>query len=269
MRRQEIELVERLPAYYNFEYARLGNFALTTNETRYILNDFAIDYKGEINTPGHHFAKILSSVITPKKTQYLDSLSYPHYAKPTQYPYAFYVDISKAFAQIIEVFGINCSHREGRYFAYGDAPTDEIFMTSKIMRALLVGGTYKYSRLQEWKNHDLISRKFYNRHYSPFTQRAIFSTLHAIAYQLRPYILYWHTDGCIVPYIYMDRVSTWFHERGIVYSIKAEGVAQIYGTGSYRVGEYRTTNFNRQHRELSNLRGDFSEWWLKQWDLIS
>lgn len=266
MRTQEIELVQRLPAYFNFEYARLGNFALTTKDRRYILNDFAVTRNKETETPGYHFNKVLSDIITPKKSSYGIDLSYPHYAKPGQYPYAYYVDISKAYAQIASVYGINCSHREGRYFAYGDAPFDEIFMTSKIMRALLVSGTHKFNRIQEWKNNDLTSRRFYNRNYSPFISYSIFATLHAFASALRGNYLYWHTDGCIVPYIRLAAVTSWFQRRGIEYSIKAEGITQVYSTGSYRVGQHRTENFNRQHRELSNIRDDFARWWIKQFE---
>lgn len=266
MRPQELVITDRLPAYFLFDYAKLGSFALTTKDTRYILDEYAVTYNGETNTPGHHFSKVCKTVNFPKQTNYSNSLSYPYKAIPCKYPYCFYVDIRHAFAQIAGVFGMDCSHREGRYMAYGTTPLPDIFEDNKIMRALLVGATGKQSTLQEWKNHELTSRQFPNRNYAPMLQRAIFSFLHSVAQSLNRYTIYHHTDGFIVPYIYMARVCDWLQSRGIVYSIKAEGITEVYGVGSYRIGPTRTNNHHIQKSGHSNIRSDAAEWWIEQWD---
>lgn len=266
MREQQITITDRLPAYYLFDYAKLGSFALTTRKDRYILDEYAVEYEGEVNTPGHHFSTVCKDVSFPKKTDYNDVLSYPYYAKPCKYPYCFYVDIRHAFAQIASVYGMDCSHREGRYMAFGTTPLPAIFDDSKIMRALLVSGTGKKSTLQEWKNGQLKSRQFPNRNYAPMLQRAIFGTLHAIGAGLQESILYMHTDGFIVPYRRLDRVQRWLEERGIDYRIKAEGITEIFGVGRYRIGEVRTVHRTLQKGEHSNITGINAGWWLKQWE---
>lgn len=266
MRSQELIITDRLPAYFLFDYAKLGSFALTTKDTRYILDEYATEYNGEIDTPGHHFSTVCKNINFPKKTQYSDNLSYPYKATPCVYPYGFYVDIRHAFAQIASVFGMDCSHREGRYMAFGTTPLPEIFDTSKIMRALLVGGTYPKSTLQEWKNHELKSRQFPNRNNAPMLRRAIFGFLHAIASSLDRYTIYHHTDGFICKYVHLASVTNWLESRGILYTIKAEGITAIYGNGSYRIGETRTNNRVVQKRSHSNIRNDASRWWLEQWD---
>ena len=266
MRRKQITLTDRLPAYFLYDYATLGNFSLTTRDERFILDEYAVTIDGETDTPGHHFSKILEAVSFPKKTGYSDTVSYPYYAKPCLYPYGFYVDIRKAFYQIANIYGLETSHSEGRYMAFGNTKPPEIFASSKIMRALLVSGTHKTSTLQEWKNGQLTSRQFPNRNYAPMLQRAILSTLHAISYSLRKWILYCHTDGFITGYRNIDRVTKYLEQRGVEYSIKAEGIVQIYGVGSYRIGNTRTVTNHNQKQEHTNITGINADWWLKQWD---
>lgn len=266
MRSNEVILTETLPAYFLFDYAKLGSFALTTKKERYILDEYAINYEGKIETPGHHFSTICKNISFPKKTQYSDNLSYPYRAIPCKYPYCFYIDVRRAFAQITQVFGLDCSHREGRYMAFGTTPLPEIFNDSKIMRALLISGVGPKSTLQEWKNGQLTKRQFPNRNHAPMLSRAILGFLHAVASELSPFTLYHHTDGFIIRYIHLRRVCDWLDRHGILYSIKAEGITEVYGVGSYRIGEQRTRNHHIQQQSHSNIWGDCAGWWLRQWD---
>lgn len=266
MRSKELVITDVLPAYFLYDYAIMGSFALTTKQTRYILDEYAIDYEGQVNTPGHHFSKILSDVTFPRKTLYHDTLSYPYKAIPCKHPYCFYVDIRHAFSQIASVVGIDCSHREGRYMAFGTTPLPAIFEDSKIMRALLVSGTGKESSLTEWKNHEINTRRFPNRNHAPMLQRAIFGLLHAIGHGVSRWTIYHHTDGFVVPYGYIGKVRQYLEERGIEYSVKHEGITQVYGSGSYRVGKFSTRVKSFQSHPTGNIRGDSADWWLKQWE---
>jgi hypothetical protein len=266
MRRKELVITDRLPAYFLFDYAILGNFALTTGKQRFILDEYATTYNGEVDTPGHHFSTVCKDILFPRNKVYHDNLSYPYKAIPGKHPYCFYLDIVHAFSQIATVFGMDCSHREGRYMGFGTTPLPHIFEDSKIMRALLVSGTGKESTLTEWRNHELKTRKFPNRNHAPMLQRAIFAFLHAVACKLSPYTIYHHTDGFIVPYIHLARVSNWLDKRGILYSVKGEGVTEVYGIGSYRIGELRTRHQLIQQRSSNGVRADSAEWWLGQWE---
>lgn len=266
MRSKELVITDTLPAYFLFDYAIMGSFALTTKQTRYILDEYVVTLNGEQNTPGHHFSKVCNEITFPRTKHYHDSLSYPFKAIPCKHPYCFYVDIRHAFAQIAEVVGIDCSNREGRYMAFGTTTLPEVFEDSKIMRALLISGTGKESSITEWKNHDILTRRFPNRNHAPMLQRAIFGVLHAIASKLSPYTIYHHTDGFIVRHSHIDTVKNWLDERGILHSIKGEGVTQVYGSGSYRIGELATRNKAFQSTTTGNIRDDFSDWWIKQWE---
>lgn len=266
MRTKELIITDMLPAYFLFDYAIMGSFALTTKTQRFILDEYATTLEEVTDTPGHHFSTICKDIRFPKKPGTDASLSYPYKSIPSKHPYCFYVDVYHAYSQITEIMGIDCSYREGRYMAFGTTPLHPIFEDSKIMRALLVGGTGKESTLTEWKNHDIVTRRFYNRNYAPCLSGAIFGVLHAIAGLIEPYTLYSHTDGHIVRSGDLSRVCKLLEERGIRYTIKGEGITQIYGAGSYRVGSLATRNKAFQRSPVSNICANHSHWWLTQWE---
>lgn len=262
MCRRNIVIVNRFPEYFSFKHCVLGSYAYTTSTDRYILNDYAIDYNGETETPGYHFNRAVQSVRFPKKTMYHDTLSYPYKAIPCSLPYGFYVDIRKAYTQIANVFGLETSHREGRYCGYGQTLAPAITTDNKYARALLVAGTTKQSTITEWTKGELRTRKFNNRNYAPMLSRAILATLHAIQSDVSPYTVYCHTDGFIVPFWHMERVCS-ILERvwSIEYTIKFEGATTIYGVGSYDCGEHRTRTRGNQQHPQNGIRSEFASWW--------
>jgi hypothetical protein len=239
---------------------------MTTKTERMLLREYAFEYQDEMDTPGHHFNTLVKDIRFPKKTTYSDALSYPYKALPCQLPYAFYLDISQAFSQIASVYGLECSHREGRYMAFGITSTPAIFSQQKMLRALLISGTNRQSRLTEWKNHELQSRQFNNRNYAPMLSRAIYSTLHAVQNLVNPYSVYCHTDGFIIPHWYFNRVTRLLDERHIAYSIKGEGITGIRNIGSYFIGTKTTRTASIRRTGVNNIRSDNAGWWLEQWD---
>lgn len=255
-------MVDRLPVYWQFKRAILGSFSLTTPTERYILNEFAINHNGETETPGHHFSQALKEVRFRKRSIIGHNLSYPYKAIPGAVPYAFYLDISSAYAQIADVFGLEVTFTEGRYIAYGDTLVPEICHREKICRALLVSGTGKLSHYTEWKNETLNNRQFYNRNYAPYLRYAIIATLHAVQSQLDRYTIYAHTDGFICPSWHIKKACKLLDQYGFHYRIKAEGITRINGVGSYSIGNISTRNHYSQKTERRNIRSDFSEWWL-------
>lgn len=260
-------IVEQLPIYWNFDYARLGNFSLTTKTDRYMLKEALITHENETELPSHHFNQICKTVSFSKGNPYHTQLSFPYKAIPCSLPYAFYVDVSQAYYQIINAFGMEVSHREGRFCAFGSTKPPELFAQNKMVRALLVSGTMRKSKFTEWKDHDLHIRTFSNPNYAPGLRSAIYRTLHAIQSLVSNYSVYCHTDGFIVPSWRIGRVTQLLEGYGIEYSIKGEGITQIFGVGAYRIGGKRTANYQTTNLTIKeNIRHDWREWWLRNFE---
>lgn len=257
-------IVNRFPHYFDFDYCILGNFAYTTRKERFILDEFAMENEGVTETPGYHFNQVFREIHTPKKHSYTDAVSYPYKAIPCRLPYAFYVDIRHAYAQIANRFGINCSHKEGRYMAFGDTPFPAVFNQNKYCRALLVSGVGRKSRITEWKNGTLQSREYSNRHYSPMLSRAILYSLHAIQHAVSDASVYCHTDGFIIPFWRLAEVERKLNGWGLAYSIKHEGITTVYGVGSYDCGPHRSRFHHHTAGKKNSIRVDHANWWLKQ-----
>jgi hypothetical protein len=265
MRRDKIE-VDKLPIYWQFKRAILGNFALTAGNERYMIREFVIENEGERETPSYHFSKLLDGKQFPKKLDNVSQLAYPYKAIPCRLPEAVYLDIRSAFYTIASVFGLENMHREGRYLYLGASKPHSLFAESKLMRALLVAGVREKSTLQEWTHGEIRTRQFPNKNYAPNLSRSIFAFLHSVHSALYRYTVYCHTDGFIIPVWYLHRVSKWLDERQIPYSIKGSGPCQVYGVGSYSIGKEHTKSYHSGHRQKDNIRHEFSDWWLKQWD---
>lgn len=264
--KRHIVLVERFPAYFLFDYAIIGNFALTTKDTRYVHSDYATEFNGEIDTPGHHFNEVFKDIQIPRRNPYSETPGFPYKCIPCQLPYAFYLDISQAYYQIASVYGVDCTHREGRYFGFGETLPHRILSENKMMRALLVSGTNRQSKLTEWKNHEINTRSFRNNNYAPGIREAILRTLHAIQALVSDWSVYCHTDGFIIPYWHLDRVIRILNERGIQYKIKAEGLTEIFNVGQYSIGATKSVNLNLRKYPANGIRFEARDWWLRQWD---
>lgn len=258
----EKRVVERLPHYGKFDYMRLGYFSHATREVKFISREDSLTIDGETETPGYFFGKIFKDLWTAKKTIAQSDLSYPFYAVPGKQPAIVYIDIRHAFKQIIHAFGMECFIEEGRQVAYGETlPVHEAF-NNKIVRGLLVTATGKTGSYQEWIDHDIRTVRFSNPNYAPHISYTIWAVLHAIQSVLSPFTVYGHTDGFIVPLRHVERVTKILSGYGFDYSIKGTGSGEIYGVGSYRVGQVKTSLFVPSKRIRRYVRDDNSKWWL-------
>lgn len=259
---QEKRIVNRLPHYGRFDYARIGFFSLTTRDTKFISEDDAVTVSGETETPGYHFGKFMSGLWTAKRTNTDLNLSYPFKAVPGKYPNGIYVDIRHAFRQIARAFGMEVFVDEGRFVAYGETLPDVECFQNKICRGLLVTGVSRYGSYQEWINRDIRTVKFSNPNYAPHIAHAIWAVLHSVQSVLSPYTVYGHTDGFIVPKRHLPVVAETLDFYGFNYTIKGSGPCEVYGTGSYRVGETRTRLLVPSKGTRVYIREDNSKWWL-------
>lgn len=261
----EKRIVNRLPHYGRFDWARLGYFSLTTKETKFISKDDAITIGNETETPGYFFGQFMKGLWTAKqKVNQLDYLSYPYKAIPGKYPSCVYIDIRHAFKQIACAFGMEIWVREGDICGYGDTQPTASCFSDKICRGLLVTGTQKTGSFEEWKERDIRTVHFSNPNYAPHLQLCIWSTLHAIQAVLMPYTIYGHTDGFIVPTRHVQRVTRILDEYGFRYSVKGTGFCVVNGVGSYRVGDVETRLHLHPQGSRLYVREDNCKWWLRK-----
>lgn len=261
---KEKRIVNRLPHYGRFEYARLGYFSLSTKDIKFISRDDSVTVGQETETPGYFFGQFIKGVWTAKRSDNLIELSYPYRAIPGKFPAGVYIDIRHAFRQIMLVFGMEVFIREGKMCAYGETlPTAPCF-NNRICRGLLVTGVSKNGSFQEWKDHDLRTVHFSNPYYSPHVRYTIWAALHAVQTYLAPYSLYAHTDGVIVPARHEERIGRMLCEIGLNYTVKHRGAGEIYGVSNYRIGHHRSLTTNRDNHSRSNIREDNYKWWLDQ-----
>lgn len=265
-----IHLVPRLPDYTSFYYARMGSFSLSTNAVKYIAFEDVVDYDGIQETSGAHYRRFLQTRIDrlPRRNAPDLDISYPYYAKATSIPSALYVDIRRAYQQIVKSFGMEVWYKEGKAIGYGETiPDTALFDVDKISRGLLVTGHNKESRYTLWQNGTLKTVSFSNQYFAPYLQRAIYRTLHAIMSKVKPLVFYAHTDGFIINHRMLPRIDKILTQYNFEYAIKDYGAASIKTTGTYKIGERETFNYARNKPRSSDyiVSDDRDDWWLKMY----
>lgn len=263
---EEKRVVERLPHYGRFDYARLGYFSLTTKDTKFISREDSLTIDGVTETPGYFFGQFMKGLwVGKQKNPNKIDLSYPYKAIPGKIPYAAYIDIRSAYRQIAAAFGMEVFIEEGRICAYGETTPLAPCFDNKICRGLLVTGLGKKGNYQEWKDRDLRTVEFSNPNYAPHVTYCIWATLHAIQAHIDPFSAYCHTDGFIVARRHIETVTGILDKFGFAYAIKASGFTEIFGVGSYRVGDTRTRVKLHPDRTRRYIREDNSKWWLEHY----
>lgn len=256
------EVVADLPSYYNMDYAVLGSFSLTTREVKYVHEEDAITEMGITETPPYHFRKQMEDAQFSRKKTF-DAHNYPYYAIPGKWGYAYYLDIRRAYLQIASRFGSDCHLLPGKTIAYGEGTfNDPIFAKYRLIRGMLVSGTGEELKSTIWEDGNYHTRTRKNSLHAPHLRGAIMNTLHAIAWVCKRYVVYWHTDGCIVPSIYFSRLQKILDTYGFTHAIKHEGYTQVYGVGAYTIGEYSTLTPKITQTRKDNIIEDNPLWYL-------
>lgn len=258
----ETEVVEHLPDYYLMDYAILGNFSLTTKEVKYVSLEDAITENGKTETPPYHFRKAMEWGEYAKNNSPACH-SYPYYAIPGKWGYCFYVDIRRAYLQLARRFGSDVYIIPGKTVGYGQYTfTDTIFDKYRLIRGMLVSGTSEEIKSTIWENGNYHTKKRRNSLFAPHLRAAIMNTLHAIAWLCKRYVIYWHTDGCIVPNVYLNKLCKVLDTYGVTHAIKHEGETTVYGVGSYTIGEYSTLTPKVRQSRKDHIIEDNPLWYL-------
>lgn len=235
-----MNIVDVLPSYYDMKYAILGNFSLSTKEDKYVTREDIVSHNGKEETPPYHFRKAMEIGEYSKRSS-LVCHPYPYYAVSGRWGYCFYIDIRKAYLQIARRFGSDVHYKVGGGIGYGEYTfDDQIFSDNKIVRGMLVSGTQSEIKQTVWFDGNYHQNKHHNSLHAPYLRASIMNTLQAIAFVCKRYCVYWHTDGCIVPSIYLDKLTKMLDTHSFQWAIKKEGYTEIFGIGSYTIGDYTT-----------------------------
>lgn len=254
--------VDELPSYYPMPYAVIGNFSLSTKGEKFIRNEDGINIDGHFETPPYHFRRIMGDIETAKREPpYVHS--YPYYCIPGRWPYSFYVDIRRAYLQIASRYGGETFIKPPYTIGYGEYRfTDEVWQRYRILRGLLVSGTNQEIKSTIWSDGNYHVSTHKNTLFSPHLRGCVMNTLHAIAHACRRYVIYWHTDGCIVPSLYLSKVEDILKRYRLTYAIKAEGETVVYGVGSYSVGTVNTLTSKTFQKRKDGIIEDNPLWYL-------
>lgn len=238
-------IADELPPYYSLKGNwKIGNFAYRSKYLSIYDKSVCFRWNGEYNTPSAHFREFAKNLQFGKKNP-PDYLTYPYYAKPCKIPNGVYLDIHRAYSQIASVIGAEAQFKEGKWFEYGITRfTNELF-DNKTLRGLIVSATSEKGQVTTWNSEkdELVQSKFHNELYAPHLRLGIMHILHAIASSLMPYIVYWHTDGMIIPFHFLPKVEDILSSWGLETTVKASGLTEIKTTGCYRIGTHKTSQF--------------------------
>lgn len=257
-----INRVEELPSYYDMKYAVLGNFSLSTRQEKYIKEDDGITLNETFETPPYHFRKLMGVVDTAKR-DFPNAHNYPYYAIPGRWPYSFYVDIRRAYLQIAHAYGGETYIKPPLAVGYGEYRFDnDAWSRFRILRGLIVSGTGQEIKSTIWEDGNYHVQAHKNTLFSPHLRASVMNTLHAIAHVCKRYVIYWHTDGCIVPSMYLRKVEDILTRYGFTYAIKAEGETVVYGVGSYTIGGATTLTSKTMGKRREYILEDNPLWYL-------
>lgn len=260
----EVIIVDELPDYRTFSFARVGNFSLSTYTHKYIEREDVVAYNGKNDTVSTHFRDVIKHVDKAKVNPPIP-ITYPYHAEASHWPNARYYDISKAYLQLASAFGGEVFIQEGKAVSYGDYTfDDDLFLSHRVARGLLIQGTSENSHVTLWENQTLRDHRFTNSLYAPHLRASIMYSLHSIMWMLKRFMVYCHTDGLIVPSLYYSKVETFFENWGIDYKIKHEGEAIIKTRGTYQIGDYRTETMKLWgSKSCSFIVESKPLWWMK------
>jgi hypothetical protein len=177
----------------------------------------------------------------------------PNMAQPRKFAHGFYVDIQSCYWSIMQIAGWNVDYNPGMWIAPGRPPKDFPFPKHKVARNCLVsaGRTGSIPRYDPRKlpgdPYDEINpgNSLKNLH----LPRLIHDVLNCIGVQCRDAgAVYLNNDGMIAPSPRIAEACIHIVEDwGLTPVIKAQGSGEIKGSGTYRVGNHTTANYEMLH----------------------
>lgn len=210
-----------------------------------------------------------------KKNQMERGFRAPIHAVKGKHGDCVYVDIKGAYKQILSL-GYDVEYRQNHYI--GSIPVDlpaEIKANKFSYSISVAMSATQISNLQVMGKEGLFSHKPLNLYSNPCLFNLAQDTLNGIACQilsdLREKCVYINTDGYIVKPEVVAQVQKIIADWGFTSAIKGEGDAEIYGVGSYKIGDDITRRIDPNGRTFTGPMMDLNSasWLQKRWSLWS
>jgi hypothetical protein len=241
------EYVQRLGPDYTRPYI-LGSYSLTSAKAhkRQVLAPLAVDVGGGLLESPSAIARDYLAWrwgrgpiwVSEQEDHYKEEAYHmPMFAAPCYFDYGEYIDIRSAWWSILSVIGWNTDIWPGRWWRFGELPTDWPYPQNSRARNCLV--STPLSRSVRWWRPELgkvVAVPSFNRLYNRSLYVAISCVLTSIAIECRNVgACYWNTDGAIAPSAAIaqaveDVIIAW----GLTTSVKHKGAGYVASVGHYR-----------------------------------
>lgn len=274
-----LELVDRLPALSALDWERpawVGTFSVTQAPQRWLLRQEAVIPWGIWQSPTEVTRDWLSAH-WPKgirrKREQIEACggvtSPPLLARPGRYPDMAYVDIRATYWSLVYGMGWDVDYWPGRWLARGRPADDFPLPKCKPARNYLVSIALGAFAPPMW----IRGRPKYagsNRHQNLPLWRWVMDVLHSVAADVIAVAdpVYINTDGYIVRWEDVDLTIDTIAQWGLKASVRAAGDAQVWGVGSYRVGDRRTKRayYSRYYEAINEV--PYKHWLRRRTGLL-
>lgn len=195
--------------------------------------------------------------------------SFPRMALRGDYYDMAYIDLKSAYWSILVAVGWDVDYNPGKWIGVKSTTLDFPLPDNKPARSALVTAGLA-SAMRVWNHQNLKWRHGQNKHINYGLWALVQDVLHGVAHDMVTLgAVYVHTDGYIIPQNRIGPALSVIDSWGLRAGIKAQGDAQVYGVGVYRVGVHSTKR--KKAMPLENhvtiepefkdwLRGKFSRW---------
>lgn len=249
--KQKIELVDGFDNIMNLDTnVMLGSFSWYYMQERRkeVLRRFHLNFEGNICTPSELARTYLELKYSRQRafkeqiSEFKRARSAPLYAQPHKYTEGVYLDIRSAYWQILQIVGWNADYMPNKWLGRGDTMDDFPYADIKLSRNCLITaglpseGVFWHGKQKQYKNI-----KTQNRCINLGIWALTMDILHGAAWDaIRAGATYAHTDGYICDRSRLDAVQSALLSWGLETRIKAVGETQVYGVGSYTIGNLST-----------------------------
>lgn len=273
--RQNIDLVNRFPLLTAVdENVMLGSFSwyYVKSHRKEVLRQYALDFGKTIVTPSE-LARTYLQLKYPRQkamseqiAKFKQHISAPLYAKPQRYEQGVYIDIRSAYWQILQIVGWDADYNSGVWLGRGQPMDDFPYADIKLSRnCLITAGLPSEASFWEAKQKRFKSISTYNRSANLGIWSLVMEILHGVAWDcIAAGACYAHTDGYICDRSRVEAVRGAIAEWGLEARIKKSGETQVYGVGSYTIGNQSTKNPHIADHHYDGLILSPHRAWLKR-----
>lgn len=210
-----------------------------------------------------------------RKEQLVSSYPTPLYAKRGTFGQCGYVDIKKAYIQILSL-GYDVEYLRGKYMGANPQPVPRQIIEAKYCYSIAVAMSKNpVSSITVMGKEGTFETHPFNLYSNPCLYNLAQDTLNGIYSTVLDAVgehcHYINTDGCIVDESHIDQTIDLIREWGFDATLKHFGDTEIRGVASYRVGTKDTRRFDPR---AENFKADFMskddrDWLLRRWKLWS